>query len=232
MLISFPSFAGFNMASDGLCFTNGTPELRRFGPLGKLGDKKGICQGMSGIVSAFHENAQFAPREAKLSPAKAAQVLANLRRLHSGDCNKRIKISGYANLQEFCGDHRDLLMKNAIQYNADIAVREISWKLTEFLYYKDSKITSDSERQKLHNNIQSMRKELGRGRWPLLLYYSHVVGVFSAVERNGGVTFGIYDSNYSHTIEIHVPYDWDGLPMAGQKMLWDLSPRRATTICW
>lgn len=123
-------------------------------------------------------------------------------------------------------------MANAIDYNLDLAIREISWNLDQFLVYQDTPLTSLGARQIFHTKIESIRKHYREGRWPLLLYYSHVVAVHSVVKYADKIVFGIYDSNYSTSIEYVITYGNDGLPKAGQKMIWDTTPDRLTTICW
>lgn len=239
-ILSTSAFAAnFVMEKDGLCFKNSDPDLAKFGPLGQLGVKKGVCQGMSGIVSAFHEHAKFSPGKSKMTYNESIAALLELRRYHSGGCklSRKVEITGYANLNDFCKAQKGLFMAHAIDYNADIAVREISWYIDQFLILQDSKITSYLGRSNLHNHVESLRRRIGLGRWPLMLYYSHVVGVLSATNHyvNGKldkVVFGIYDSNYSSSIERVVHYFKDGLPTAGQKMLWDVTPSRMTTVCW
>ena len=241
LLFSFSlAFANsFNMDVDGLCFANGSEELKRFGPLGKLGHKKGVCQGMSGLVAAFHEHASFKPTKDKMTDNEAFWAVQELRRYHSGGCasKKKIEIAGFSNLKEFCQSHRDLLLSNAIDYNADIAVREISWNLDEFLIVQDSPLTTTLGRKKIQSSIDNFRKHLVSGRWPLMLYYTHVVAVHSVHNEfiNGKlskVVFGIYDSNYSKSIQYTIQYSDDGLPKAGQRMIWDVTPSRLTTVCW
>ena len=238
-LLSLSVFAGFDATKDSLCFTNMNSELRRFGPMGELGHKKGVCQGMSGLVSAFHEHAKFVPHKSKMTYNEAQAAIAELRRYHSGGCSlkKKVQIKGFSNLNDFCKAHKDLFMGNAIDYNADIAVREISWKLDEFLFLQDGPINSKLNRIKMHSNVESLRERLSQGRWPLMLYYSHVVTVHSAAMfykggKRSKVVFGLYDSNYSRSISYEVRYGTDGLPEKGQKMVWDVTPSRLTTLCW
>jgi hypothetical protein len=235
VILCLPGLAwSFSMNKDGLCFTNGTPELRRFGPMGELGSKKGICQGMSGIVSAFHEHASFQPTKTKMTYNEAMDAISELRRYHSGGCKlkKKVQITGYSNLFDFCKAHKNLLMANAIDYNTDIAVREISWNLEEFLILQDAPIKTNLGRLNLHAKVESLREDLKQGRWPLLLYYSHVVAVHSVTKTSDKVVFEIYDSNYSTSIEYTVAYSSDGLPKSGQKMIWNTTPNRLTTACW
>lgn len=241
LLFSFSlAFANsFNMDTDGLCFVNHNEELKRFGPLGKLGHKKGVCQGMSGLVAAFHEHAKFKPNKDKMTDNEAFWALQELRRYHSGGCGskKKVEITGFSNLKEFCQSHRDLLMANAIDYNADIAIREISWNLDEFLILQDSSLTTLLGRKKIQTSLENFKKQLLSGRWPLMLYYSHVVAVHSIQNefKNGKlskVVLGIYDSNYSKSMEYAIHYSEDGLPKAGQRMVWDITPSRLTTVCW
>ncbi len=240
LILCVPAFAAnFVMEKDSLCFKNADPELRNYGPMGVLGSKKGVCQGMSGIVSAFHEHAKFSPNKAKMTYNESMVALAELRRYHSGGCklSRKVEITGYANLNEFCRAQKSLFMANAIDYNADIAVREISWSLDQFLILQDSAITSYLGRLNLHNSVESIRDRWGAGRLPLMLYYSHVVTVVSITNYyKAGVrtkiTFGLYDSNYSTSTEYTVHYGSDGMPKSGQKMLWDVTPSRLTTICW
>lgn len=239
-LLSLPVLAGtFSMEKDSLCFKNADPEMRNYGPMGVLGSKKGVCQGMSGIVSAFHEHAKFSPSKAKMTYNESMAALSELRRYHSGGCklSRKVEIKGYANLNEFCRAQKSLFMANAIDYNADIAIREISWNLDQFFVLQDSPITSYLGRLNLHSSIESIRDRWGAGRLPLMLYYSHVVTVVSITNyfKDGvrtKIVFGLYDSNYSTSTEYTIHYTSDGLPKAGQKMLWDVTPSRLTTICW
>jgi hypothetical protein len=239
LLISAFKASAFDMQKDGLCFLNANEDLKRFGPLGVLGSSKGVCQGMSGLVAAFYEHAKFVPSEEKMSDFEASVAVSELRRYHSGDCslNKKVKISGFSNLNEFCLAHKDLLMANAIDYNTDIAIREISWNLEEFLLLKKSPMTTLYGRTKLHQNVEALRKIYRSGRQPLLLYHSHVVAVHKVTihlnkELLTKVVFGIYDSNYKTSVEYVVHYSPDGLPTAGQKMIWNTTPSRTTTVCW
>lgn len=238
-LISLSALAApFDIKVDGLCFKNANPELRRFGPLGILGSEKGICQGMSGIVSAFHEHATFSPGKSKMTDSEARWAVNDLLEYHSGGCskNKKIEIKGFDNLNEFCQAHKDLLMEKAIYYNTDIALREISWKLDQFYLFKSLPVNTIGKAI-LESNIQSLRKRLLSGRWPLMLYYSHVVTVhhmryFMKGGKTDKIVFGIYDSNYATSQEYTIYYDTNGLPKSGQKMIWDTTPNRLTTICW
>ena len=225
--------ADFSLERDGLCFKNADPELRRFGPLGRLGSTEGVCQGMSGLVSAFHEHAIFRPLKSKMIYNEALNAVNELRRYHSGGCSlkKKIEISGFAHLNEFCQAHKDLFMESSIDYNADIAIREIAWNLDQFLILKNAPIVSLKGRRSLHSKIESLREQLAKGHWPLLLYYRHVVTVHSAIKTEDKVVFEIYDSNL-RTVEFVINYDIDGLPLSGQKMIWDITPNRLTTACW
>ena len=229
----------FSIEKDGLCFKNGDPALKKFGPLGELGASKGVCQGMSGLVSAFHEHAKFSPTKAKMTLNETLGAISELRRYHSGGCkiSRKVEITGYANLNEFCRAQKSVLLANAIDYNLDIAVREISWNLEQFLLINDNPVTSNHGRINLHLNVESLRRRLGLGRWPLMLYYGHVVGVHSVTNfykksTLDKVVFGIYDSYFSSSMEYVVHYSSDGLPKSGQKMIWDTTPSRLTTICW
>jgi hypothetical protein len=239
LLLFFAEAKAFNFDTDGLCFKNGSEELKKFGPLGQLGHKKGICQGMSGVVSAFLEHATFKPGKNKLGSTEAYWAVNDILRLHSGGCRtkKKIVISGHASLSDFCRAHKDLLMEKAIDYNADIAVREISWKMDQFLLFEDSPIQSHNSRLKLHKNVLSLKSRLNEGRYPLMLYYRHVVMIHSVRHlytegKLSKVVLGIYDSNYYRSTEYVIDYSRDALPKSGQKMIWDITPSRLTTPCW
>jgi hypothetical protein len=239
LLFFFAEAKAFNFDTDGLCFKNGSEELKRFGPLGQLGHKKGICQGMSGVVSAFLEHAVFKPNKKKMGFSEASWAVTDILRLHSGGCSpkKKIEISGYSSLNDFCRTHKDLLMANSIDYNADIAFREISWKMDQFLFFEDSPIQSLHGRLKLHKNLLSLKNRLSEGRYPLMLYYSHVVMIHSLSNlysegKLSKVVLGIYDSNFSRSTEYVIDYSHDALPKIGQRMIWDITPSRMTTPCW
>ena len=238
LLTSLKVFA-FDMQKDGLCFLNADQELKRFGPLGILGSSKGVCQGMAGLVAAFYEHAKFVPNTQKMTDFEASIAVSELRRYHSGDCSfqKKVKISGFSNLNEFCRAHKDLLMANAIDYNTDITVREISWNLEEFLTLQKSPMNTIYGRMKLHLNVERLRKIYVSGRQPLLLYHAHAVAIHKVtlhLNKNllTKIVFGIYDSNYNTSTEYAVLYSKDGLPSAGQKMIWNITPSRTTTFCW
>lgn len=230
----------FNSETDSLCFLNQNGEFSDFGYIGEFSDKKGVCQGMSGLVSAFHAHAKFVPNRPKMSDGEAYFALGDLRHYHSGGCSssKKVEIAGYKNLKEFCHDHKNLLKGEAILYNADIAVREISWNLASFLMYQDTPIVSNMARFKLHQAVMSFKKRLNAGKWPLMLYYSHVVAVHKMriiKDQNQvikSIKLALYDPNEVSSEEYTIEYSTDGLPKAGQKMLWDTTPSRLTTICW
>lgn len=230
-------FASYQYAQDGLCFLNADKELANFGPLGRLGVKEGICQGMSGLVSAFHEKAEFIPSSRKISDTEAFFALKDIMRLHSGGCKKgKVKIHGYANLQEFCQSHKSLLMESAIQYNLDIAIREIGWNIGDFLYYKDRILTNQRDLAKINKTVSKIKKYLQAGKWPLFLYYKHAVTIHSMKEeylagKLSKVKLQAYDSNFKMSVEIVVEYA-NGKVKSGQRMIWDITPNRLTTICW
>jgi hypothetical protein len=233
------SARSFDITQDGLCFKNYDPVFREFGILGTLARKEGICQGMTGLVSAFYEHATFSPHQPKLTTSETIEAIEELRRYHSGACklSRKVEIKGYKNLNEFCRDHKKVFMAQTIDYNADIAIREISWKLDELFIIKNKKMVSSIERFRLHQQIESLRKKLSLGRWPLMLYYKHVIGVYAISDqyKNGklhSVILKTYDSNYSSPSTYLIEYDLDGLPKAGYKMIWDTTPSRLTTMCW
>ncbi len=194
---------------------------------------------MSGIVSAFHEHAKFNPSKKKMDQADTYWALSEIIRYHSGGCSTKMKVSidGFSNLQELCSAYKDLFMSTAIAYNTDIAIREISWNLDSFLIYQNSPITHTLDRFNLHQKVHSLIQLVNKGQWPLMLYYSHVVAVHNVeikyksnkIEK---VIFGIYDSNYATSISYTIPYSEDGLPSPGQKMIWNTTPKRLTTVCW
>lgn len=235
-LISISAFGSdFNFDVDGLCFKNGTEELREFGPLGRLGDKKGVCQGMSGIVSGFHESAIFNPAIDQLSESEAFQAIEEVVEKHSSGCKgARVIIGGYSNLQEFCRDFKKLFLSKSIKYNTDIALREIVPHYMEFQRVKKEPVTNVEGLKKIHEAVESIKKKLSEGRWPLMLYFSHVVSVHSVQEvvvdgKLQKVIFGIYDSNFATTIQYEVPYVGE-LP-APQKMIWEITPKRSRGDC-
>ena len=239
LLLFIPTFAeaDFNFATDGLCFRNGTEELREFGPLGRLGDEKGVCQGMSGIVSGFYEQTSFEPERQRLSESEAFHALEDVVKMHSANCSrKKVVISGYSNLQEFCRDHKRLFLAKSISYNADIAVKEIAPLYLEFQSYKKKPVTTSVGRRKIHKAVEIIRKKLSQGRWPLMLYFSHVVSVVSIKDefthgKLSKVILGIYDSNYEATLKYEIPYELDDLPGIGQKMIWEITPERKFVPC-
>ena len=56
----------FDFSVDTLCFENSDPDLAKADPiLGKLGVKKGVCQGIAGLSAAFYEHVVFDPTAPK-----------------------------------------------------------------------------------------------------------------------------------------------------------------------
>jgi hypothetical protein len=239
IVLLLPMLAGahFNFATDGLCFRNGTEELREFGPLGRLGDEKGVCQGMSGIVSGFHEQANFQAASARLTESETFHALEDIVRRHSAGCSReKIVIRGYSNLQELCRDHKRIFLSKSIAYNADIAIKEIAPLYLEFQSFKAKPVNTSSGRKKIHRAIEAIRKKLALGRWPLMLYFSHVVSVVALKDefthgKLSKVTMEIYDSNYQASLKYEIPYDLDDLPAMGQKMIWEITPERKLVPC-
>ncbi len=219
------SAQGFDMSTYALCFQNHAPELRSYGPLGRLGAKKGVCQGVSGIVSAFKENAVFNPGVQAQGPREAKSLLREVLDLYSHASPKKVTVNGYANLQEFCRARRELFLKTAIAFNASIALHEITPLLPQFWSMKGRPIVGEGERLRLHRTVERLRRSLAEGRWPLLLYYSHVVTVFSLEAHPEGVLLGVYDSNMLAPVSYLVRYTQD-LPSEGQRMLWEITPKR------
>jgi hypothetical protein len=82
-----------------------------------------------------------------------------------------------------------------------------------------------------------VRERLAAGRWPLLLYYSHVVTVIArreGIDARGRAVeeFEVIDPNQWALRALRVPYGSDGLPAAGESpMLWEVTPTRNWAGC-
>lgn len=226
-------------AGEGLCFLNSTPELANVGIpiLGKLGVKKGVCQGMASIVSAFSERVQFA---AHAKPASAEQVTEQLKQLmkdYRHGCSVRtgqvkpMIFTGASSVQELCNQNRELFLKQSILNNAYLASREIAAVLPDFLYHRDRPMTSLEDRTAMAITLASLSSQLAEGKKPLLLVYSHVRSVMKIESRANAaneieVILWNYDPNYTDLQPYFIRIGKDGLPTSGQPKFWNITPNR------
>jgi hypothetical protein len=230
----------FDMGVDVLCFENMDPELAEVGipVLGKLGARKGVCQGIAGIAAAFHENTVFDPALARPSNGRAVRkLLSDVVRLHKGGCQKKRIIPGYANLRELCSDYRREFLRKSIFYNANIAINEITRVLPDYLEKRDRTLRSVDDRIQLLDTISSIHADLSSGRAPLLMSYGHVVMVYGIgydVGPSGitAVVFDAYDSNRSQPARFTYSFDPDGLPSMSNSMIWNVTPDRLNWRCY
>jgi len=224
----------FDLETDSLCFLNFDPELATMGLLGKLGAKKGICQGIAGTAAAFLENVEFDPSgEKPASERQARGLVRDAIRLHKRGCGDRVRIPGYSSLNELCRDHRRMFLKRSLYYNADIALHEILAVLPRFLIHKAKPVTKRPDRLRIHRALESIERDLEAGRAPLLMYYSHVVLVHALrYEASDGrvarAVLDVYDSNVDYPRRWTVEYGADGLPAPGNRMIWNVTPSRGS----
>ena len=225
----------FDRATDSLCFQNADPEMGQAAPFpwGKFAVKTGACQGIAGLAAAFFENAEFNTEAAK--PASRAEVRALiLRIIHAHRLGWRpaahkTEIPGYANLQRFCEDYRTEFLRSAVLYNRNIATHEILKRLPEFIFSR-GKIRSRPAAEQVLGTLDGFERKLQRGELPLLLYYSHVVLVYSLKRSPLAIVLTVYDSNRKEQREITFALDSAGLLDRRNPqnfMIWDITPERS-----
>ncbi|MGK5087062.1 hypothetical protein WDW86_05850 [Bdellovibrionota bacterium FG-2] len=174
----------FDPTKDGLCFDN-TGFADVAWPLGKIADKKGACQGMSGIVAATHRYVSFDPQGPKMSEGAVLSRIQDAVNLYTQGCNDytcqkgAITITGFSSLKKACEPYVHSLKSLAVYNNAAIAQHDILPLLPEFLYPEDN-----NEKWSKHNlaTVRSIYADLKQGRPALLLYVSHVIAVYGIEE--------------------------------------------------
>lgn len=224
----------FDMTKDALCFKNGDPDLAKTGIpiLGSLGVNKGVCQGMAGIAAAFRENVEFVPAADVDSAKSVARSLDRAVAANRAGSRRKIEIRGYASLFDLCRANRMAFLKKAIWVNADIGVKDIFLAhYGAFQRLKKDPIGSKSDalslRRQLRDHLADAVAELREGKYPLLLYYSHVVLVRGYRDVAGAsgrrVDLEVYDSNHPEALRtISVAIAADGLPAGENPMYWVL----------
>lgn len=227
----------FDLSTDALCFKNGDPDLAKTGIpiLGSLGVKKGVCQGIAGISAAFRENAEFFPNAPADSAASVARKMTRTLRAKRVGSRERISFRGHSSLAALCRANRMAFLKKSVWLNTDIAVKDIVPIYGSFSRLKKTPLRNfrdpEALRRQLAANLAEALSELREGRYPLLLYFSHVVlvrGYTDSVAADGSrrIELGIYDSNHPDALRtISLPISPDGLPSAENSMIWILTHR-------
>ena len=224
----------YDSGTDSLCFKNADPELATVGIpiLGKLGVEQGVCQGIAGLTAAFLENAEFDhSRQSHYSPSEIHQIVRTLVDLHQSGVRHRFTISGYKNIKDFCEQNKVEMMRASILYNAKIAERDILPVALELFNLKKNNLRGIEDQRKLQTELKSIEYTLTHGRYPLMLYYKHVVMVTAfkeVVEASGDKSIFIdaYDSNHPDEIVTQAfSLENSGLPKVLNYMIWNLSSR-------
>ena len=220
----------YHPETDALCFKNADPELANAGVpiLGKLGVEQGVCQGIAGVTAAFLENATFVPELPSTGNQQEVRTLIQkLVSLHQSGERSLTLITGSKNIKEFCGKNKKEVMRAAILYNAEIAADEILPLLPQLFTLKKKSLRGPGDQEQLLHELRSIETTLQNGRYPLMLYFKHVVmvtafnEVFSSFGREIHLT--VYDSNHPDEIVTHVyPLEMNGLPMQSNYMVWNL----------
>ncbi|MBC7458860.1 MAG: hypothetical protein H7235_11305 [Bdellovibrionaceae bacterium] len=213
--------APFQMGKDDLCFLNKDPELARFGFLGKLGAKDGVCQGIAGLSKIYFENVEFRPNEPM--DLDVDQKIIEALKTYRQKKVVKILIRGYDGLNTLCKEHRDVFLQQSIDLNLQIAVKDISLVYAEFNSTKDTPISTPKQQSDMHKTIQKQIQILKSGHSPMILVYSHVMLVLDIHYSLNEYIYTYYDSNYLVFRTRSYKYGADGLPLLGQKMLWDIT---------
>lgn len=218
----------FDFSADTLCFENSDPDLAKADPiLGKLGVKKGVCQGIAGLSAAFYEHVVFDPTAPKEldGERKVESFIRDLRtRYRFGPSDSKVRVGGYADLKSFCADYRMVFLRQSARFNAEIAISDILPVYPSFLAHKSKSIKSSRDQDRLARFIRSVNKTLEEGRLPLILVYSHVVAVLSSQTRTGATDLLVYDSNHKAPRTWTIALDPDGRPSLGNRMHWEITP--------
>lgn len=237
LLFGMNSFADealpYSPLTDALCFKNADPELSQAGVpiLGSLGVKEGICQGIAGVTAAFLENAKFSPEiQTNDDAIEVRSQIQKLVSLHQHASRDTIAINGAKNIKEFCEQNKKEFMRASILYNAEIASREILPVLPELYTLKKTALRGTQDQLRLQAELQSIEATLKSGRYPLMLYFKHVVMVTQfkeAIDTNGRtIKLSVYDSNHPDQIVDHVfSFDVTDLPSLSNYMVWDITPK-------
>jgi hypothetical protein len=213
--------------TDALCFENGDPDLAHVGIpiLGSLGVKEGVCQGIAGVTAAFLENAQFEP---SIEPIETAdKIVHQLVENHRQGIRVKTIIPGSKNIREYCEKNKREFMRESILYNAEIATHQILQHVPLLFKLKKNVLRNRSDQNMLLAQLRTIEDTLSSGRYPLMLYYKHVVMVtaFSEkiLETGRVVELSVYDSNHPNEIVIHLfELDMDGLPTLSNYLVWNI----------
>lgn len=213
--------SGFQMGRDDLCFLNKDPELAKFGFWGKLGAKEGVCQGIAGLSKIYFENVEFRPYETK--DLDLDKKMVTVLRTYRQKNTPKIIIRGYTGLNSLCRDYKDLFLQQSIQLNRDIAVKDIAPLYPEFNSMRDIPTSTLKQQYDMDKTIKRQLAILRSGYNPMILVYSHVMLVVDIQYSSNEYIYTYYDSNDLAFRKRSYKYGLDGLPLLGQKMLWDIT---------
>ncbi len=191
----------FDIKKDALCFGNSGFTGGSF-PLQNIANGYGACQGMVGLSRAFKLYARFRCDGEKLNRAQVLGKITQLRQIQRQNCSQTVDIPGYCSLKDLCYDHRGLLESQAIDVNAELAVR----KILPDLPYLLMGATRETPKRNVAT-LQTLLRELRKGRYPLMHYAYHVVMVtgLKIVKPVGSDGFEavltLYNPNYPDTVD-------------------------------
>ena len=225
----------FDIQTDALCFKNSEPDLAKTGipVFGYVGMKKGVCQGIAGISAAFRENVEFEPAAVPESASTAVRLINLAVRMNREHRRAKVTVHGYRDLMDFCRANRMAFLRKSIEMNAKIGLSDIVFPhLLQFERLKKTPIGSQKHpealRRQLAETLATAQSELREGRYPLLLYFSHVVllrGLHEVKDASGArqIDLEIYDSNHPESLQtVSVTLAADGLPDGANRMYWVL----------
>ncbi len=222
LFFSVYAHAAFHMGKDDLCFLNKDPDLAQFGFWGELGVREGVCQGMAGLSKIYKENVEFRPEHPKNRELNLQSIFDayNSYRIRP---SQKIVITGYKGLNALCRDYRNVFLKQSIDLNRDIAIHDILPIYPQFNLIKDHPTENFAQQISMDLTVRRQRGLLQTGRYPLILVYSHVMLVTSIRKVGLGYEYTYYDSNYKDFKGRRIDYGPNGLPVLGQRMIWDIT---------
>lgn len=164
-------------AHDGYSFTGAFP-------FGVIGDQEGVCEGISGVTAAFLRHAVFRPAQSR-APSGVAQeqIDATLAAYRTG-CNLQVEIAGYRDLWELSTFEGSYLRTRIVDMNLANIKEQALAHLGSLFFERDPRRLKEI----VQGTLPTLIDDLQNGRYPLILYRSHVVmayGIDVRLSRDG-----------------------------------------------
>lgn len=214
----------FDPGADALCFANGALQTGEH-VLIPMFNEFGACNGMANVVRAFKQYVTFKCDGRRPNETELTIMIRNAIARNRSNCalQDKIEIKGYCSLKELCRKNQALLEHEVIRHHMSVA-QDVLPNIGLLLAGK-----TDEAQVRNMRVFSGIYEELIRGRYPLLLYPSHVVTVTGMeIMRTGSgyqVVLRIADPNYpsGHMRETY-EVDHDFKRTVGEPPLFIASP--------